>query len=144
MSNSATEMSILNALYEREQPSTRQAENHQPNEWDRRSPQPNGHKTQTSIHVSDQRSELRGNWHNQMPRRRPVTRLKIRTMSATTSRRWIKLPAMWKLKPRSHKIKITTNTVQSMFTPFRMCGAQMPRSVVGATMLSPAMASSRQ
>ena len=42
----------------------------------------------------------------------------ISTTTATTSKRWIRLPAMWKLKPSSHKISKITNTVQSIEAPF--------------------------
>src|SRR5271166_4324822 len=39
-----------------------------------------------------------------------------RTTTAMTSKRWIRPPAMWKLKPRSHRTKRITKTVQSMST----------------------------
>jgi hypothetical protein len=55
--------------------------------------------------------------------RRPLRRLKTRTTRATTSRRCIRPPAMWKLKPRSHKIRTTTKTVQSMLTFLDAAGA---------------------
>src|SRR5271157_1183279 len=46
--------------------------------------------------------------------RRPLIRLKIRTTTAMTSKRWIRAPPTWKLKPSSHRIKRITRTVHSM------------------------------
>src|SRR5208337_3091710 len=46
--------------------------------------------------------------------RRPLIRLKTRTITAMTSRRWIRLPPTWKLKPSSHRIARITNIVQSI------------------------------
>jgi len=46
--------------------------------------------------------------------RRPVTNWTMRTITATTSRRWIRLPAIWRLKPRSHSTTSITRIVQSI------------------------------
>jgi hypothetical protein len=51
-------------------------------------------------------------------------RLMMRTTTATTSRRWIKLPATWKAKPRIHKIKRIAKIVQSMYSPGQEIPAQ--------------------
>lgn len=46
--------------------------------------------------------------------RRPVMRLMISTMTATTSKRWIKLPATWNPQPSSHRINRIAKIVQSI------------------------------
>jgi len=50
--------------------------------------------------------------------RRPVSRLKTSTTSATTSRRWIRPPPICRLNPRSHRIPRTTRIVQSIYAFF--------------------------
>jgi hypothetical protein len=45
-------------------------------------------------------------------------RLMIRTTTATTSSRWIKLPPTWPMKPRSQRMTRMTIIVQSMSIPF--------------------------
>ena len=45
---------------------------------------------------------------------RPLSKLTIRTTTAITSNRWIRLPATWKLKPNSHRISRITKIVQSI------------------------------
>lgn len=64
--------------------------------------------------------------------RRPVTRLTTRTITAITSRMWMSPPAIWKLKPRSHRTSKITKIVQSMGTPFRMAGARNLKTVPSA------------
>jgi len=46
--------------------------------------------------------------------RRPVSRLTSSTTTAITNRRWIKLPATWKLNPSSHRMSRITKIVQSI------------------------------
>jgi hypothetical protein len=48
----------------------------------------------------------------------PVTRLKIRIMTAKTMRRWIRAPPTWSVKPRSHNTSRITKIVQSILFPF--------------------------
>jgi hypothetical protein len=48
--------------------------------------------------------------------RRPLTRLMTRTTNPTISSKWIKPPPTCKLKPRSHKMRRTTQMVQSIST----------------------------
>jgi hypothetical protein len=52
--------------------------------------------------------------HLQIAVRRPPRRLMTRTTSATTSSKWIRPPATWRLKPRSHRTRSTTKIVQSI------------------------------
>jgi hypothetical protein len=49
------------------------------------------------------------------PAFRPLNRLMTRTTNPTTRRMWISPPPICRLKPRSHKIRRTTRTVQSTF-----------------------------
>jgi hypothetical protein len=51
--------------------------------------------------------------------RRPLNRLMTRTTKPTTRSKWIKPPPICRLKPRSHKIRRTTRTVQSMSISLR-------------------------
>src|SRR5580693_1248978 len=46
---------------------------------------------------------------------RPLRRLMTRTTSATTSSKWIRPPATWRLNPRSHRTRSITKIVQSIF-----------------------------
>src|SRR4029079_11017831 len=48
--------------------------------------------------------------------RRPLNRLMTKTTSTTTSSRRIRPPPTSRLKPRSHKIRSTTQIVQSIVT----------------------------
>jgi hypothetical protein len=61
--------------------------------------------------------------------RRPVIKLKTSTARATTSRIWIRLPAMWRLNPKSHKTSRTTKIVHSIRnTSLRITAARNPKS----------------
>src|SRR6185503_7937113 len=48
--------------------------------------------------------------------RRPLNRLMTKTTSPTTSSKWIRPPPTCRLKPKSHKIRSTTQIVQSIVT----------------------------
>jgi hypothetical protein len=52
------------------------------------------------------------------PLRRPLSRLMTRITSATTRRRWMSPPAIWKLKPSNHRTTSTTKIVQSTCIAF--------------------------
>jgi hypothetical protein len=52
----------------------------------------------------------------QIALRRPLNKLMAKTTNPTTSSKWIKPPPTCKLKPRSHKIRSTTQIVQSIVT----------------------------
>src|ERR1035438_10444521 len=58
---------------------------------------------------------------------RPLTKLMIRTTTAMTNKRWIRLPAMWKLKPRSQRIKRMTKIVQSICSSYAGCQTPIVR-----------------
>jgi hypothetical protein len=66
-----------------------------------------------------QRFQLRGWPSSYSDLRRPLSRLMMRITSATTRSRWMSPPAIWKLKPSSHRTKTTTKIVQSMYFSFR-------------------------
>ncbi len=57
---------------------------------------------------------------------RPVTKLMINTITATTNNRWIKLPAMWKPNPNNHRINRIAKIVQSILVTSgqQSCGKQ--------------------
>jgi hypothetical protein len=65
-----------------------------------------------------QRFQLRGWPSSYSDLRRPLSRLMMRITSATTRSRWMSPPAIWKLKPSSHRTKTTTKIVQSMYFSF--------------------------
>ena len=48
--------------------------------------------------------------------RRPLNKFMTSTTNPTTRSKWIRPPPICRLKPRSHKIRRTTRTVQSMAT----------------------------
>ena len=50
--------------------------------------------------------------------RRPLSRLMTRTTNPTIRSKWIRPPPICRLKPRSHKIRRTARTVQSMSTSY--------------------------
>jgi len=56
--------------------------------------------------------------HDCYMRRRPVTRLKIKTIKATTSNTWISPPPTCKLKPSNQRINRMIKIVQSMISSF--------------------------
>jgi len=92
------------------------------------------------IHLGAERDKVRSAFTDgsdvrmslQRTPRRPVTRLTTRTITAITSRMWMSPPAIWKLKPRSHRTSKITKIVQSIGTPFRMAGARNLSSIPGA------------
>ena len=59
--------------------------------------------------------QLRQQVSSQTELRRPLTRLITKTTNATTSSKWMRPPATWRLKPSSQRIRSTTKIVQSIF-----------------------------
>lgn len=65
--------------------------------------------------LTDRRASQHGHWPRRYTApRRPVIRLITKITKATTRSKWIRLPPILKLNPRSHRIKHTAIKVQSI------------------------------